>query len=189
MSQRFRRSRQRRLGLQYPTPTYHWSNIWSCDSRIREPNWWNSVPPSVLPFDEYGDATNISRYGAPKSWRIPFFSHSSTSSEERDEPAPTLQPVEANALTSPDCSLTQSGISKEKISAFVRDNLLKNHNIAYLPDYVEGALYENAVTALMALLEGVITTSKIEVLGHVINFSIHPIADSMPNETAQAPAI
>lgn len=189
-----------------PRRTCHWSKMLNCekpwcsapDIGIRSPNSWchpalaplstpylYSIPPITLisqfssptscvvrPFDEYGAAPDT----APKSWGIPFFSQPDYSPEERED---VTAPVVASAVT--------SGISKEKISAFVRDNLLKNHNIAYLPDYVEGALYENAVTALMALLEGVITTSKIEVLGHVINFSIRPI-DTPSEETETAPS-
>lgn len=196
MSQRFRRSRPYRSGSYnpFPSPTYHWSNI-------SKPEWWSpscphaySSPAScvVLPFDEYGAASDMTFFhghnSTPKSWSIPFFSGAEPHGVSHEDNDRVLrEDVAGEPVTQG--ALMPSGISKEKISAFVRDNLLKNHNIAYLPDYVEGALYENAVTALMALLEGVITTSKIEVLGHVINFSIHPIADSSPNETTQPPAI
>ena len=145
-----------------------------------------SSPMSVRPFDEYGAASDTfySAERRAKSWGIPFFSQPDDTPEERDEivAEPVAQSAAQGAQGAP-----QSGISRDKISAFVRDNLLKNHNIAYLPDYVEGALYENAVTALMGLLEGVITTSKIEVLGHVITFSIRPI-DTPSEETETAPS-
>jgi len=67
-----------------------------------------------------------------------------------------------------------SALSKSQIKDFVRDNLMKNYNIYYLPDSVEGALYENVITVILSTLESIISSTKIEIMGHTINMKLVP---------------
>jgi len=51
---------------------------------------------------------------------------------------------------------------------------MKNYNIYYLPDSVEGALYENVITVILSTLESIISSTKIEIMGHTINMKLVP---------------
>jgi len=70
---------------------------------------------------------------------------------------------------------TSSGISKEKINEFV-DELLKdeNINIKYLPDYVEKQLYRNIFTIAVGVLDKILNTTELNMIGHQIKLSIEP---------------
>ena len=51
---------------------------------------------------------------------------------------------------------------------------MKNHNIYYLPDSVEGAIYENVITVMLSLFESMINSTKIEIMGHTIDMRLVP---------------
>lgn len=67
-----------------------------------------------------------------------------------------------------------SQLSGDQIKQFVRDNLMKNHNIYYLPDSIEGALYENVITVILSTLESIVASTKIEIMGHTIEMKLVP---------------
>jgi len=62
-------------------------------------------------------------------------------------------------------------LSEEKINHFVKEILKdKNINIKYFPDFVEEKIYQNVFTILVNLLDHLVDTTSIKLLGHEINF-------------------
>jgi primase-polymerase (primpol)-like protein len=64
-------------------------------------------------------------------------------------------------------------LSQAHIANFV-DDILKdeNMNIKYLPDWVEKQLYVNIFTLLISLLQKVLLTSNLKVIGHEMTFDL-----------------
>lgn len=66
-------------------------------------------------------------------------------------------------------------LSEKKIDEFVKEILQnKNINIKYFPDFVEEKIYKNIFTILVNLLDHLIDTTSIQLLGHEINFDFAP---------------
>jgi len=84
-----------------------------------------------------------------------------------------------------------SELSEQKIDEFVEE-ILKNKdiNIGYLPDFVEKRIYKNVFTILVNLLDHVVDTTSVKLLGHEINFDFAP-DDGEPNkhETKEMPKL
>ena len=68
-----------------------------------------------------------------------------------------------------------SNLSEHKIDEFVEE-ILKNKdiNIGYFPDYVEKRIYKNVFTILINLLDNIVETSSVQLLGHEIKFDFSP---------------
>lgn len=76
-----------------------------------------------------------------------------------------------------------SEISKVKIEAYVEEMLKdKSINIKYLPDFVEEALYRNIFGMLLNLLDHILETSNVELLGHNIKFDLKPPDNAFDEE-------
>ena len=69
-------------------------------------------------------------------------------------------------------------ISKQQINAFV-DQLLndQNVNIKYLPDFVEKQIYRNVFSILVGVIDNVIKSAHINIIGHRINLTLEPDLD------------
>ena len=72
--------------------------------------------------------------------------------------------------------IENNSISSDSISKFV-DELLNNKevNMSYLPDGVEKEIYKNLLVYGLNIMKEVISTSKVEVVGHEITFTIKPL--------------
>ena len=59
----------------------------------------------------------------------------------------------------------------------ILDELLDNKevNMCYLPDGVEKELYKNLLVYGLNIMKEVISTSKVQVVGHEITFTIKPL--------------
>lgn len=69
-------------------------------------------------------------------------------------------------------------LSKEKINEFVEKLLAdENVNIAYLPDFVERQIYKNIFSLLIGLMDNVVNSTNIKLLGHNITLNIIPDND------------
>ena len=68
-----------------------------------------------------------------------------------------------------------SKLSEHKIDEFVEE-ILKNKdiNIGYFPDYVEKRIYKNIFTILINLLDNIVDTTSVKLLGHEIKFDFTP---------------
>jgi GTPase involved in cell partitioning and DNA repair len=68
-----------------------------------------------------------------------------------------------------------SNLSEHKIDEFVEE-ILKNKdiNIGYFPDYVEKRIYKNVFTILINLLDNIVETTSVQLLGHEIKFDFSP---------------
>ena len=68
---------------------------------------------------------------------------------------------------------TMSDISKQKIEEFV-NNLMndENVNIKYIPDFVEKQIYRNIFSIMLSVLDNVLETSSIKLMGHEIVFNL-----------------
>lgn len=66
-----------------------------------------------------------------------------------------------------------SDISKKKIKDHV-DKILENSdtNISYLPDFVERKIYENIFGIVLNLLDDILETTSIKLIGHEISFDL-----------------
>lgn len=66
-----------------------------------------------------------------------------------------------------------SDVSKEKLRIYV-DKLLENtdNNISYLPDFVERQIYINVFGLALNLLDDILDTTSIKLLGHRIIFDL-----------------
>jgi hypothetical protein len=75
-----------------------------------------------------------------------------------------------------DTKIENNSISSDNISKFV-DELLDNKevNMSYLPDGVEKQVYKNLLIYGLNIMKEVISTSKVQVVGHEITFTIKPI--------------
>jgi hypothetical protein len=64
-------------------------------------------------------------------------------------------------------------VSTEQIKKYV-DNMLKDPdlNIKYLPDFVERQIYKNIFKMLLQTTDHILETTKIEFLGHTVNFDV-----------------
>ena len=64
-------------------------------------------------------------------------------------------------------------ISEEKINEYI-DDILKNDNInvKYLPDSVEKAIYKNIFTIAIHLLDNIMDSTSINLLGHQIKINL-----------------
>lgn len=62
-------------------------------------------------------------------------------------------------------------VSIETIEYFV-DEMMKTHNISYLPDFVEKKLYVNMYTILLNFVDHLTSQNKINLLGHQITFKL-----------------
>ena len=72
-------------------------------------------------------------------------------------------------------------LSEKKINEFVKEILKnKNINIKYFPDFVEEKIYRNVFTILVNLLDHLIDTTSIQLLGHEINFDFAPEQPEQP---------
>jgi len=66
-------------------------------------------------------------------------------------------------------------LSKAKIDEFVEQLLADEKvNIGYLPDFVERQLYKNIFNLLIGLLNNILNTTNIGLLGHQLTFAIQP---------------
>lgn len=70
-------------------------------------------------------------------------------------------------------------LSDKRIGEFV-DKLLEDEhvNISYLPDVVERQLYINVLRLIVDVIDEVVDTSKIHVIGHEVTFDMHPAYDA-----------
>lgn len=68
-------------------------------------------------------------------------------------------------------------LSRTRVNEFV-DKLLEddNVNIKYLPDFVERRIYQNVFNILVNILDNIVETTTINIMGH------HLILDVVPNE-------
>lgn len=75
-----------------------------------------------------------------------------------------------------DTKIENNSISSDNISKFV-DELLDNKevNMSYLPDGVEKQIYKNLLVYGLNIMKEVISTSKVEIVGHEITFTIKPL--------------
>jgi hypothetical protein len=75
-----------------------------------------------------------------------------------------------------DTKIENNSISSDNISKFV-DELLDNKevNMSYLPDGVEKQVYKNLLVYGLNIMKEVISTSKVQVVGHEITFTIKPL--------------
>lgn len=66
-------------------------------------------------------------------------------------------------------------ISHNNVNNIV-DKILENTeiNIKYFPDWVEEKLYRNILTMSMSLVEEILNTSKICIMGHAITLDVQP---------------
>lgn len=67
-------------------------------------------------------------------------------------------------------------ISRQKINQFVDEEIMKNQSVnsPYIPDLMEKQLYRNVINVALGVIESVITTTNISVLGHTIELDIKP---------------
>lgn len=66
-------------------------------------------------------------------------------------------------------------ISRERVLAWVDDQLSKpDSNIGWMPDVVERKLKTDIFVMLLGLVEHLLETTKIEVMGHEISFELEP---------------
>ena len=74
--------------------------------------------------------------------------------------------------------------SKSHINEII-NNLLTNENVnvKYLPDFVEKQLYRNMFSILLGLLDELIKTTNIELLGHEITMSLAPKKEETAKKT------
>ena len=64
-------------------------------------------------------------------------------------------------------------ISRAKIMEWVDDQLKNSEaNIAWMPDYVERQLKTDIFTMLLALIDHILETTKIDFMGHEMRFDI-----------------
>ena len=72
--------------------------------------------------------------------------------------------------------IENNSISSDNISKFV-DDLLNNRevNMSYLPDGIEKQIYKNLLVYALNIMKEVISTSKVQVVGHEITFVIKPL--------------
>jgi len=81
-----------------------------------------------------------------------------------------------------------SELSEQKIDEFVEEILKdKDINIGYLPDFVEKRIYKNVFTILVNLLDHVVDSTSVKLLGHEINFDFAPDDDNLNEGTTSAP--
>ena len=75
-----------------------------------------------------------------------------------------------------DTKIENNSISSDNISKFV-DELLDNKevNMSYLPDGVEKQIYKNLLVYGLNIMKEVISTSKVEIVGHEITFTVKPL--------------
>uniref|UniRef100_A0A6C0E1I9 Uncharacterized protein n=1 Tax=viral metagenome TaxID=1070528 RepID=A0A6C0E1I9_9ZZZZ len=75
-----------------------------------------------------------------------------------------------------DAKIENNSVSSDNIGKFV-DELLDNKevNMSYLPDGVEKQIYKNLLVYGLNIMKEVISTSKIEIVGHEITFTIKPL--------------
>lgn len=78
-------------------------------------------------------------------------------------------------------NLNQSEISIKQMDMFVEKLLNdKNVNIKYLPDFVEKQLYRNVFTILLGLIENLVDSVEIQLMGHRISMYVTPVSDDAP---------
>ena len=66
-------------------------------------------------------------------------------------------------------------LSKRKIDEYVEQLLTdETVNISYLPDFVEKKIYKNVFSLLIGLLNNVLGTTAVKLLGHQLTFMITP---------------
>jgi hypothetical protein len=71
--------------------------------------------------------------------------------------------------------LEKDAISSEQIEKFVNEILNnKDVNISYLPDGAEKEIYKNLLVYILNITKELIKTTKVEVVGHEITFTIKP---------------
>lgn len=78
--------------------------------------------------------------------------------------------------------ITSWNLSSERVDEFV-ERLLQDPNISikYLPDFVERQIYRNVFMVFMGLLQSIVDSSALEVIGHQLKFSLEPKADKIEN--------
>lgn len=74
--------------------------------------------------------------------------------------------------------------SKKQINQFIEEKILSNSNInvAYLPDFVERQLYRNVMNVAIGAVEAVLSSVKINVLGHTITLNMNASQSEIENE-------
>lgn len=89
-------------------------------------------------------------------------------------------------IDNPDGNTTVNALSKEKINEFVEELLNdENINIKYLPDYVERQLYRNIFTIAIGVLEKLLNTTEINMIGHQVKLSMQPQVDKDTNNNEE----
>jgi hypothetical protein len=63
-------------------------------------------------------------------------------------------------------------ISKERITKSVERLIQSETNIKWLPDFVERQLYRNIFNILIGLLDELVTTTSMEILGHTLTMHL-----------------
>lgn len=79
-----------------------------------------------------------------------------------------------------------SSLSKEQLDAFVESVLESDANLSYVPDALERKVYTNAAMISATVLEKIVKSAKIQVMGHEITFDIHPIPQTESESTQPA---
>lgn len=54
------------------------------------------------------------------------------------------------------------------------DDMMRDHGIRYFPDFVERAVYTNAITLLLRLLDSVLGQTSVTLFGHEISVDVRP---------------
>lgn len=66
-------------------------------------------------------------------------------------------------------------VSEENIESFVNEMIQNDQiNISYLPDSFEKKIYKDILTIIMALVEQIIESTKINFMGHAITLNLEP---------------
>lgn len=97
--------------------------------------------------------------------------------QQQKEIAVLKSKIETLQNTSPTTSAKNS-ISLVQIDKLI-DQIMKERNIEYLPDFVERQVYRNILTIIFNLLEGTIDNSSIQLVGHEIKLTINPIKETI----------
>jgi len=85
-----------------------------------------------------------------------------------------------NHSTAQDHSTAQINlVSKESIRKFVKEEILNDPsiNMHFVPDGLEGAVYEKLITKLVNILNKTLESVRVDILGHRMTMNFYPIPE------------